>query len=164
MLQGTSRFIALKHAVLTVAVVLLVATGATAQTFGNTAPNARVQECFDAWSDAPASSYCTGVQVNRIGASPSGGEDNCYAVQGSCSITANVGETSTTWTPSLTEEDTSTSVTSFSTIDFCFKVKSDDEDIEYHVTVKAGCATDETTSADATSDGLPDPTVSSATE
>lgn len=124
-----------------------------------------IQICADEWDDAPASGSCSGATVSRI---TTEGDQNGYCtVSGTCSITVNVDSESTTFTPSV---DLTVSPDHTDTIDICFKQReSPDAAIAdtflgggddvilgpaWSATVKAGCATDETTSATASASGL----------
>lgn len=132
---------------------LAASFGAEAQ-----APSPWQQECIDAWDDADASEYCE-ASVDRIGASTSGQTNNCRLRNGSCSISAIYGDDdeTTTWTHSFgtryySREDTED-------LDLCFVPLSQDSlgwaaGARYTVTMRVGCNSGETTSADATSDGL----------
>ena len=119
----------------------------------DTTSNSGVQECIDAWDDAPASSYCTDTAIAR--ATSGSGWGNCVIDVSTCSITADSGATSTTYTPSWPTAYGSTGdglpPSDVDDIDICFASSSSGG---YTATVKTGCASTETDSATATSDGL----------
>ena len=115
------------------------------------------QDCRDEWNSAPAASYCTGVvfaRVNTAAEAESLGADvgDCLVGSGTCSITATVhssnGSVSETWTP--TTGDIYTEESNVSSIDICFSSSGS----TWTATVKVGCASDESTSATATTSGL----------
>ena len=114
-----------------------------------------VQACTDAWNDAPAASYCTQTSISR--AVSGSGWGNCIIEVSSCSITVDVDDASTTFTPSWPSDYTSTGdgvgVNSAAVIDICF-ASSSSASSGFTATVKTGCASTETGSASATSSGL----------
>lgn len=137
---------ALKFGLLSLA-FLLIATGPQP---ANADTSAYGQACIDAWEDAPAYTYCSSATVARIGASTAGDTGHCRIHSYSCAITANVGNTSTNWTAYIR---LTVPLADTSTLDLCFRVHSDGD--RYAVEAKTACATGDTTSAAATSDGLP---------
>ncbi len=118
-----------------------------------------VKPCLTNAGNSPASSYCSGLTYIRIENSDqattySSTIGHCIA-SGTCSITANVGTTSTTWSVSAGSSTTYFDGTpaDMATMDICFALNSDST--AYTATLKLGCATGETTASTATSDGLP---------
>ena len=117
------------------------------------------QDCIAEWAGAPAQSYCSGVVFAAIETQSDADAlgtmlGHCLVGSGTCSITANVGSdtaVSTTWTP--TTGDIYVAPANVDTIDICFSRSGS----SYTATVKVGCDVDETTSADATTNGLPLP-------
>ena len=105
-----------------------------------------VQSCVEKWEDSDAYDYCSSADVTV----PSVG--SCQ-VNGSCSITVAVDDTDTTFTPSISNLTQSTSQTD--DIDICF-AEDTTATSGYTAAVKAGCATGETDSGDAVSNGLGD--------
>ncbi len=113
------------------------------------------QACVDGWDDAPASSYCTRSSISRVSTGSLTTPGNCIIEVSSCSITVNVGDTSTTFTPTWPGAYGSTgnglSADDVEDIDICFASNGSGG---HTATVKIGCASGETDAATAASSGL----------
>ncbi len=127
------------------------------------------QDCRDEWNSAPAQAYCTDVvfaRVNTAEEAESLGTEvgHCLVGSGTCSITATVytsdDSESTTWTP--TTGDIYTAESDVSSIDICFSTS--DSGATWTATVKVGCASDDVTSATATTDGLGETTEATSSD
>ena len=120
-----------------------------------TATASGVEECEDAWEDAPAEEYCTDTSIAR--ATSGSGWGNCIIEVSACSISVNVAGESITYTPTWPSSYTSTgnglSVADTETIDICF-ASSTSASSGYTATVKSSCSSTDTDSATATTDGL----------
>ena len=114
-----------------------------------------VEECEDAWEDAPAEGYCTDTSIAR--ATSGSGWGNCLIEVSACSISVDVGGESITYTPTWPSAYTSTgdglSVADTESIDICF-ASSTSASSGYTATVKSACGSSDTDSATATTDGL----------
>ena len=96
-------------------------------------------DCQDKWDDSDASDYCTATVTWW-----SSGE-RCRIV-GSCSISVDVDNTQTTFTPNLNHTKSKENT---GKMDICFQVGS-----SVIAGVWAGCPTGQVDSSDATTDGL----------
>ena len=108
-----------------------------------------IQTCIDKWESSEAYDHCSSASVNRISASAATDPGHCE-VSGSCSITVDVDDASTTFTPSV---DVTESPSDTRTLDICFAEDSTATS-GFSATVKAGCASTETDSDDAADNGL----------
>ena len=108
-----------------------------------------LRECTDKWVESEAADYCS---TSRMGRDFRGVNRESYCVvSGTCSITVDVDDESTTFTPGM--DDLSQSQNSTANLDICFAADST-ETSGFSATVKAGCASTETGSDDAVSNGL----------
>ena len=119
--------------------------GATIQS----ASGSYIQTCIDKWESSEAYDHCSSASVDRIGVRAVTDPGHCE-VSGSCSITVDVDDASTTFTPSV---DVTESPSDTRTLDICFAEDST-EASGFSATVKAGCASTETDSDDAADNGL----------
>ena len=79
------------------------------------------QECFDAWADAPASSYCS-PSVDRRGAATDGTTGHCNLFLMSCSVTVSVATTDGTENRTFTDNSNMTkSVADTDDITLCWR-------------------------------------------
>ena len=99
-----------------------------------------LDDCVDKWGDSEAYEFCSGATVSWWSA-----ESLCRVV-GSCSITVNVDEVSTTFTPGLNHTKSKTNI---ATLDICFDVTTT---VEAHINQR--CGTYQYTSSQATTSGL----------
>ena len=102
--------------------------------------------CADKWAESEAADYCSTSGMGTVFRGV-GRERHC-SVSGTCSITVDVDDESTTFTPGL--EDLSQSPNDTANLDICFAAGTSG----FSATVKAGCASTETDSDDAVSNGL----------
>ena len=110
--------------------------------------------CIDKWRDAAAYGHCSSATVARLAQGSSSDSGHCV-VNGSCSITVAVDNVDTTFTPGMSNLSQSPNDTE--SLDICFAAASATAAAAgYSATVKSGCATGETTSSDATTNGLAD--------
>ena len=125
--------------------------------FGFTAPTATAsgytQSCIDAWNSAPASEYCTGVDVGRIGiANDESTIGDCTLVHGTCSMTVDVGSQAAQETYRISiDSERLFDFPDTGDLDLCFA----DQGSAYEMTLQAGCAASQTDSATAATNGLP---------
>ena len=119
-----------------------------------------VQACLDNVNRAPAASYCADLVYIWISTLSEGTiygkKVGVCVASGDCSITANVGTVSTTWTVSANNLDGVPD--DMEDMDICFKLNA--AQTAYTATLTLGCSTGEETASTATTDGLPDPTTS----
>ena len=119
------------------------------------------QECVTEWNNAPASDYCDNIGIGRVQTQEEADRNNTTlghcVLDGAghgCPITAIVqlGETTFGNPMEASMGEFVIPLDDVDTIDICFGPG----DGWYRATIKAGCATDEITSATATSTGLPE--------
>ena len=108
-----------------------------------------LQECRSEWRDSDARSYCSGATIGASGVGMTPSEWGCD-VSATCSITVDVDDTSTTFTPSVDDHFPTADVDD---LDICFAEDSTATS-GFTASVKAGCASTETDSGDAVDDGL----------
>ena len=126
------------------ALAAAMAVAGPAHSLKGTNANTYNNACVNAWGASPGQDYCDSETLTMQGG-------DCNISGASCSITANVGDVSTTWT--LTWSGTE-SPADLQTLDLCFSSTSSDGVLTWSVAMKTGCASGETTSSSATADGL----------
>ena len=125
---------------------LLLATLLLAVTTFASSP-AHAGACTDAWNESEAADYCT-ANVGRVVAGTGAG--NC-TLGISCSITVDVDDVATTYSPS---RSTTQTIANTKKVDICFRV-SDEGTAGFEATIEVGCPYHyQTDSDDAVSDGL----------
>ena len=117
-----------------------VATEGHAKTFA--------ERCSNEWAEAPAYTYCSTATVS-VSRNRSTGAKFCR-VSGSCSISVDVDQTSTEFTPDF---DYTTFRRKTDDIDICFAYYT----TNFQANVRDNCFTSETDSSTAVTDGLTTP-------
>ena len=114
----------------------------------------QASDCQTNWRASEAYDHCSSATVSyvtvEVEATTGTMTVNRCQVSGSCSITVNVDDTRTTFTPSV---DVTSRPVDLDGYDICFAADSTATS-GFSATVKDGCASTETDSDDATSNGL----------